>query len=122
MQESNNNMPTSTDSNQPSSHHRTMAMLMYILGIFFPILAPLIIWALMKDEGEFINKCGKEALNFHISFTIYSCICSILVFIIIGIPLLLAIMLTAFVLNIIAGVKAYEGEIYRVPLIIRFIT
>ena len=122
MQESSNNMPTSTDSNQPSSDHRTMAMLMYLLGIFFPIVAPLIIWALMKDEGEFINKCGKEALNFHISFTIYSCICSILVFIIIGIPLLLAIMLTAFVLNIIAGVKAYEGEIYHVPLIIRFIT
>ena len=115
-------MPTNTENNQTSSQHRTMAMLMYILGIFFPILAPLIIWALMKDESEFINKCGKEALNFHISFTIYSCISSILILIVIGIPLLFAVMLAAFVLNIIAGVQAYEGKIYRIPLIIRFIT
>ncbi len=121
-QPQNNNLPTNTSNNETTSQHKTMAMLIYILGIFFPILAPLIIWALMKDESELIDKCGKEALNFHISFLIYFIISLLLTVILIGFPLIIALSVAALVLNIIAGIQAYEAKVYRVPLTIRFIT
>ncbi len=103
-QPQNNNLPTNTSNNETTSQHKTMAMLIYILGIFFPILAPLIIWALMKDESELIDKCGKEALNFHISFLIYFIISLLLTVILIGFPLIIALSVAALVLNIIAGI------------------
>ena len=43
-------------------------------GYFIPlgsILVPLIVWNLKKDESEFVNHHGKEAVNFNLSFLLY---------------------------------------------------
>lgn len=43
-------------------------------GYFIPlgsILVPLIVWNLKKDESEFVNQHGKEAVNFNLSFLLY---------------------------------------------------
>lgn len=43
-------------------------------GYFIPlgsILIPLIVWNLKKDESEFVNHHGKEAVNFNLSFLLY---------------------------------------------------
>ena len=92
------------------------------LGIpFGHILGPLIVWLIKKNEYPFVDEQGKESLNFQISVTIYSMPLFILVFLLIGIPLLIALFMADVMLVIIAAVKASNGESYRYPLTIRFI-
>ncbi|WP_312472616.1 DUF4870 domain-containing protein [Neobacillus sp.] len=100
---------------------RLLAAGIYVLGLFFPVIAPLIIWLIKKDESSYIDYHGKEYFNFAISYFIYSIIASILVIVIIGIFLLWALGIAVLIFTIIAAVKAYEGNEYRFPLIFRLI-
>lgn len=93
-----------------------------IIGVpFGNILGPLVIWLIKKNESDFVNKCGKESLNFQISLMIYSIISYVLIFILIGIPLLIAIAIIYIVCVIKASIKASNGGTYTYPLTIRFI-
>jgi uncharacterized protein len=96
------------------------AQLLPLLG--FWLLAPLIIWLIKRDEDAFVEEHAREALNFHISVFIYAIICVVLVLVIVGIFLGIALAIGAFVLTIVAGVKAASGERYRYPFTIRFVT
>ena len=128
-------MTTPLSSPLPTSDHaRNLSTLIYVLGIFFPILAPLIIWATSKHEHELIDRVGKEALNFHLSYIIYGC-GACFVFLLLGVPLLLigipflllaipaAILLSvaSLLFNILGAIEANKGGVFRVPLIIRLI-
>lgn len=92
----------------------------YITAVGF-IVGPLVMWLLRKDQWEFVDDQGKESLNFNISFFIYAVVSAILVFILIGIPLLLALVVLHIVLTVMAAMNANNGVRYRYPLIIRFI-
>lgn len=85
------------------------------------IIGPLVIWLIFRDRSAFIDEHGKEALNFQISYTIYSMISLILCLILIGFLLLAAIGILWFIFVIIATVRASNGEGYRYPFTIRFI-
>ncbi|WP_226038138.1 DUF4870 domain-containing protein [Aquibacillus saliphilus] len=100
---------------------RLYAMLIYLLSFPFPILAPLIIWLMKREESEFVDYHGKEYFNFLISYTIYFTVSGILVLLLIGIVLLPVVGIMLFIFTIIAAVKSYGGEEYRIPLIFRFI-
>ncbi|HEY2420712.1 MAG TPA: DUF4870 domain-containing protein [Neobacillus sp.] len=100
---------------------KMFAALIYVLSLFFPVIAPLIIWLIKRDESSFVDFHGKEYFNFLISITIYSIASGILTIILIGFVLLGILGIGALVFTIIAAVKAYEGNEYRFPLIIRFI-
>ncbi|OLS34350.1 hypothetical protein BTR25_22240 [Bacillus sp. MRMR6] len=100
---------------------KMLAAVLYVLSLFAPIVGPLIIWLLKKEESSFVDYHGKEYFNFFISYFIYSLVSGILVFLIIGIFLLWILGIMALVFTIIAAVKAYEGNEYKFPLIIRFI-
>jgi len=96
-----------------------------IVGFVIPfgnIVAPLVLWALKKDEFEIVNVHGKEAINFQISITIYVLISILLIFVIIGIPLLIALGIFELIAIIIAAVKANEGKLFRYPLAIQFLS
>ena len=44
-------------------------------GYFFPlggVIAPLIFWQVKKDDSEFLDEQGKEAVNFNLSFLLYT--------------------------------------------------
>ena len=97
------------------------ALAQFIIPTFGNIIGPLVIWLIKKDQSAWVDKQGKEALNFQISITIYTFVSFILAFILIGIPLLIAIGIFWLVMVIIASIKANEGEDYRYPLSIRFI-
>lgn len=94
------------------------------------ILGPLIIWLIKKDSSAFVNDQGKEALNFQISMIVYgiagSIICAILMLVVIGFILLIllwiGIGLLWLIMTIIASVRAYEGQTFRYPITIRFIS
>lgn len=110
-----------------SSDERTWAMLCHLsafAGYLVPfgnILGPLVIWLIKKDEYPLVNDQGKEALNFQISITIWVAVALVLSFVLIGIPLLVAIIIFSVVMTIIAAVKANGGESYRYPLTIRLV-
>lgn len=79
------------------------------------------VWLIKKDQSWFVNEQGKEAMNFQISLTIYAIVAAILIFVLIGIPLLVVLGIVWLVLMIMAAIKANEGVSYRYPLTLRFI-
>ena len=96
-----------------------------LAGFLIPtgnIVGPLVVWLIKKDEMPFVDDQGKEAVNFQISVTIYVIVSAVLIFVVIGIVLLPAALIFGLVMTIIASLKANEGEAYRYPLCIRFIS
>lgn len=85
------------------------------------LIAPLIMWLIKKDESEFADYHGREAVNFNISFLLYTAVSAVLILALVGLVLLPAVLLTWFILVIVATVKASNGEYYRYPLTIRFL-
>ena len=102
----------------PSSDEKTMAILSHILTLAFPILAPLVIYLLKKDESKFVAYHAKESLNFQITVMIVV-ICLLLS--IVGILLLWLVGISAFVLVIVATIRASEGILYKYPFTIRLL-
>jgi len=97
------------------------ALSMFITGIGY-ILGPLVLWLVKKDQSEFVDRNGKEAVNFAISVTIYYIVSAILIIAIIGIPMLVTVGILHIVFPIVAAIKARDGEDYKYPLTIRFIS
>ncbi len=106
---------------------RIFGMLCHLLafaGYFFPfgnILGPLIMWLIKKDESAFVDQQGKESLNFQITVTIAVLACIPLMFVLVGIPAAVVVIIIDVVFVIIASVKAYEGEEYTYPFALRLI-
>jgi hypothetical protein len=119
--------PFSDKPSTASSDERMWAMLCHLSGFagyivpFGNIIGPLVIWLIKKDQYAFVDDQGKEALNFQISIMIWAAVAIALCFVIIGIPLLIAVIIFSVVMTIIAAIKANEGEYYRYPLTIRLI-
>ncbi len=100
------------------------AHLSALLGAWVALafVGPLVIWLVKREEHPFIALHAKEALNFNISVLIYAAVAFILAFVLIGIPLLVAIGVGWLVLTVVAAVKASGGQPYRYPLTIRFLS
>jgi len=112
----------------PTKEERTWALVAHLSAFLFylippigQILGPLIIWIAKKDSSEFVEDQAREALNAQISISIYAAVAGILVFVLIGIPLLFALWLAEIVLVIVAAIKANDGIRYRYPLIFRLV-
>lgn len=95
---------------------------MHVLCLIgFPILGPLIIWLIKKDESAYLDAQGRELLNFQITYLIYAFASFLLIVFLIGIPLLFVVGIAMIVLTIIGIVRAAEGRVYRFPLTIRML-
>ena len=93
------------------------------LGTFvIGFIAPLVIWLIKRDEDAFVEYHARESLNFQLSLMIYMLVSFLAVLILIGIVMIAVVGIFAFVVIIVAGVKAAGGEFYRYPLSIRFIS
>lgn len=99
---------------------RIFAMLIYLSSFLAPIIAPLIIWFLKKDESSLVDFHGRNYFNFFITSTIAGIIFAVLTVVLIGIPLLIALGLYVFIFTIFGAVKAYDGENYVIPLTFKF--
>ena len=107
----------------PQGNDKLLIILCHLsLIIGFPFLLPFIVYLAKRNESEWATAHAAEALNFHISLAIYALCCIPFIIILIGIPLLLALGLMAFICAIIAAIKASEGGFYRYPLTIRLIS
>ena len=127
MPESNQTMNSGTPTGTSTQDERMFAMFCHLsalIGFIFPfgnIIAPLVIWILKKDQYPLVNEHGKEAINFQISMTIYFIASIILIFLLIGIPLLILLGLFELIAIVIAAVQANDGKLFKYPLSIRFL-
>lgn len=113
--------------NQISQDDKLWGMLCHLTALagyvipFGNIIGPLIMWLVKKDQSEYVNTQGKSSLNFEISITIYVLVSILLIFVIIGIPLLIGLGLFQLITVIIASIKAYDGQSFKYPLSIEFV-
>lgn len=102
----------------PTSDEKTLALISHVITFISSFIAPLIIYLIKKDESAFVAEHAKESLNFQITVFIVIIVCIISI---VGLLLLWAVGLLAFILVIIATIRASEGKIYRYPFSIKFI-
>jgi uncharacterized protein len=96
--------------------------LSYFFGFaLISFLFPLTVYLVMRTDSAYVTHHAREALNFHLSLLLYIVCCIPLCFIVVGIPLLIAIGLTGIVCSIVAAVKASKGTYYQYPITIRFV-
>jgi uncharacterized protein len=102
------------------------ALLSLVVG--FPFVGPLVVYLARKDD-PFVRRHAAEALNFNLSVMIYAIVLGIttfvLIFFVIGlalIPVLILLALMWVILICLAAAKAGQGEEYRYPLTIRFVS
>ena len=86
------------------------------------ILGPLIIWLMKKDSSNFLDEIGKETVNYNISILIWFAVCIPFCFLLIGIPFLIGLAIMDIIVTIMAAVAASNGQQYKYPLTIRFIS
>ncbi len=101
----------------------TLMHLSAFSGFIIPaasFLAPLVMWILKKDQEPLVDANGKNIMNFQISCLIYGVVFALLCFVLIGIPLLIALGIANFVCNIIGAIKANDGITWKYPLAIPF--
>lgn len=104
-----------------SNEERLFATGIYVISFFTVFIGPLIIWLLKRNDSAFIDYHGKEYFNFIISYAIYGIISAILMIVLIGVFLLWVVGVLTVVFTIVAAIKAYQGEEYRIPFIFRLI-
>ena len=129
MNETQPGSPLPAPTSSVSSEVRTWSVLCHasaLLGLFFHflghLLGPLIVWLIKRDLSPAVDANGKESLNFQISMLIYDIVAGILCIVLIGFPILVALWILNTVFVIIASVKTSNGEVYRYPFTIRFLT
>ena len=121
--------PGSKEINKDARMWGMICHLAALAGIMVPVIGcivgPLVVWQIKKDDFPFVDKQGKEAVNFQISMLLYLLISAILwiplSFFCIGVIIPVAISIVDLIFLLIAAVKANDGEHYRYPLTIRFI-
>lgn len=97
----------------------TLKILTHVLGLLTGFIAPLIIYLATKQKD--VKEHARKALNWQISYIIYSIISFILIIILIGFLLIGALIIANITFCIIAAIKASENKIYNYPLTINFI-
>jgi uncharacterized Tic20 family protein len=112
---------------ESSKDARTWAMVTHLsalsgfigvpLGWF---LGPLVIWLIKKEQFPFVDRQGKEAMNWQLTVLIGIVISIPLSFICIGFVTLTLLGIADLVFTIIAAIKANDGIEYKYPWRIRF--
>jgi len=92
-------------------------------GYIVPIaglVVPIILWQIKKADSEIIDQHGCIVVNWIITEIIFGFICGLLFFVLIGIPLLIALLAVGIVFPIVGAVKANNGEVWSYPCSIKF--
>lgn len=115
--------PIDSASGSPSKDERLWGMIVHLASLcfFIPfgnIIVPIVIWTMKKEAMPFVDRQGKEAINFQITVIIA---CIGLAVTIIGMILIPVVAVVSVVFAIIAGLKANEGVEYRYPFALRLI-
>lgn len=85
------------------------------------ILGPMIIWILKKDDMPFVRDQGREAINFQITMLLAMLVAGALILALVGLVLLPIVIVTDFVLILVATLAASDGRAYRYPFNLRLV-
>ncbi|MFC7028210.1 DUF4870 domain-containing protein [Halomicroarcula sp. GCM10025324] len=115
------------DENSVTDDEQTWAVVLHasaFSGLVVPfgnIFGPLLVWLIKKDESEFIDESGKEALNFQLTWTML--LLGALLSLLVGIGFLLVPLLAVawIVIVVLATVRASERVVYDYPLTVDLI-
>ncbi len=114
----------------PSVPHeqRTYAILMHasiVLATFLPFfscIVPLVMWLIRGKTSRFIDDQGREALNFHLSITIYGLVGFALIpLCYVGIGVLGGTYVLGIIGGVMASLAASRAEYFRYPMCVRFV-
>jgi uncharacterized Tic20 family protein len=88
-----------------------------VVSIGIPIVV------LLVNEDPVVQENAKESLNFHINLYVWAIFFALLIFMLIGIPLLFLLGIASFVMPIIAIMKVFHNpqRPYYYPFIIRLV-
>jgi uncharacterized protein len=106
---------------RPSGEDTTWAVLAHVSYFVLGLVAPLVIYLVKRRESPFVRQHAAEALNFHITVTLATVVCVLLVLVLVGFVLLPLVLLGGAVLSVLAAVAAGRGEPYRYPLTLRLV-
>ncbi len=95
-------------------------LVLSILGLFpLSLLAPLVLWLVRRQQSVFDDDHGREIINFVLSFLMWHLVTGITVVGLIFWPVLWVVALV----NCIRGaIAAGNGEYFRYPMTIRFLS
>ena len=93
----------------------------FLSSLFVSVAIPIVI--LFTTEDSVVKQNAKESLNFHINLYIYAMIAFLLIFVLIGFPLLIILGIISLIMPIIAIVRVLDApnQPYRYPLIFRLV-
>ncbi len=103
---------------------RNLAVVVHLsalVGCFVHLLlvAPLVIWMLKKDKSAYVDDHGREMINVMLTALL---LIPLLVLSVVGIPLAIIWGIVIFISMIRGAVAAGNGEYFRYPLTIRFLS
>lgn len=108
------------------------ALVPLIIGVPLTFLGPLVLWLMVRERGAFALDQAVEALNFNISWLLWSAVV-LVAGAVAAVPtaglglipvalVLVALALAWLILVIVAAVQTSNGVAYRYPLTVRFIS
>jgi uncharacterized protein len=114
---------TFNETTTPLSAEDRLWIVLSHLSVLFGVglLLPLVVYLVKRADSEAVAHHAREALNFHLSLLLYCIACGVLVFVIIGIPLLAMLAVGTFVLAIVAAIKGADNVPYRYPFTLRIV-
>lgn len=122
--DSDNTTKTEIPNDDVGSDARTWGIIVHaaaFTGFIIPsanILGPLLVWAIKKDESQFIDENGRQAVNFQITWTLLLIAAALSVAIGIGIVLVPLLLIAWLMLVLIAIFRASGNNVYDYPLTI----
>lgn len=125
MTDESKHLSMENDSNEREIRQWSMFLHLSVLTTYIVplagLVAPIVIWQMKKNDSPKLDMHGKIVVNWVLSMILYMIVSVVLSFVIIGLPMLLALVVLNIVFPIIGGIKANNGETWRYPLSIRFI-
>ncbi|MCF6768077.1 DUF4870 domain-containing protein [Thiotrichales bacterium 19S11-10] len=103
----------------------TFMHLSLLAGFIVPILGlaiPFALWIISKDVSDKADQTGRMLVNWIASLVIYFIASVILMAVFIGWLLLVALVIVNIAFIIIGATKAADGEFWRYPLSIKFLS
>ncbi len=118
---------------EPTKAEREFAMFTHLSPLagyvvpFGNVIAPVVMWQMKKDQSAFLERVGREALNFQITVMIAIAACiiggfvTLLVGFIVLVPVMVLIGVADVVFMVIAALEANNGREYRFPVCLRLV-
>ena len=116
-----------TGSPEPTADEKLWGAIAHVSPVLLSALGPLLVLLLKGNQSVWVERQAKEALNFQLTVLALAAVmlvAGLLLFCFGGWllwKLLAPLGLAVAVLSVYAGIKAYEGAMYRYPFSVRLV-